>query len=114
MVNLSSKTLTQFKMEVLSIGLSVCSSTQLNKFDLILFTHKLCLKVLHHKSESVYSGLEYLMFLSKSECRALKELLESDNDELLDTPHSLEEELDLIDVINLEEYLVIFCLIFNR
>lgn len=99
-INLLSKILTHSELEVLSLGLDFCPSMDLNRFDFIkdlnLFTSTLCLKVLHHKSKPANSGLKHFMSLSKSECRALKELLESEDDVFLDTPPTFEDENDLI------------------
>lgn len=79
---------------------------EVNKFDLInyvhLFVRKLCLKTLHHKQDARNMGMEVLNSLSKSECRALKGLLESEDD-LLETPGpSTPMEPDFIDLLNLE------------
>lgn len=108
-MNLSSQPLTPVELEDLSLGLGFCPKHILDKFNLIkdlyLFVRKLCLKVSHHRDASGGERTDPLTLLSKSQCRELRELLLSD----LDSPEvpidqSANQE-DLIDLIDLEEYL---------
>lgn len=63
---------------------------------------KLCLKMIFHKQELPEKGIEALLSLSKSECRALKELLESEEDLFNTQGPSTPMEPDLIDLQDLE------------
>lgn len=72
--------LSKEEIEVLSLGLGFCPDLRLDNFDTIkdvhLFVRKLNLKALYHKHKAPNTRMEVLQSLSKSECRALKELLE--------------------------------------
>lgn len=91
-------------MIVLSMEVGFCPDNALDKFtlvkDLHLFTRKLFLKTFFLKRESKDEGIDFLQSLSESECKALRELLTSEEDpsHLPATP----PEIDLIDHIDLE------------
>lgn len=58
--------------------------------DLNLFVRKLSLKAIHHKQEPNQSGTNYLMQLSLTECRELRDLLleDMDDSQMSSTPPS--------------------------
>lgn len=104
-INLSSCSLSVAEKEVLSLGMDFCPDIGLDKFktitDIHLFVRKLSLKTIFHKQEKPKKGLEVPHSLSKSKCRALKELLESDpipDTQGISTP----PEIDLIDTLDLD------------
>lgn len=107
-LNFSEHVFTNEELEVLSLGLGFVPDMELNRFDLIkdvhLFMGKLCLKTIHHKQETSDKGMETLLSHYKSECRSLKEFLETE-DEIFNTQGlSTLAEPDLIDLINLEVF----------
>lgn len=67
------------------MGLGFCPDQNMDVLepikDINLFVRKLTLKVLHHKEQNLYKGLDTLMSLKESECRELLELLTSDLEE---------------------------------
>lgn len=87
-------------MEVLSLGLGFCTTSNYNLFDTIkdlnLFTRKLILKCLHHKNHDSSAGLQELMKLSQTDCQALRELLLEESTDMPSTPTPLLEALESI------------------
>lgn len=71
--------------------------------DVHLFARKLILKTLFYKKDSKEGGIEFIQTLSKTKCRALKELLTSEEDPpyLPATP----PEPDLIELLDLDTLL---------
>lgn len=78
-VNLSTHPLTSHEIQILSLGLGYCPEANFDIFETIkdinLFTRKLTLKLLHHKTDQPDTGFNALMQLTQRECKELRELL---------------------------------------